>query len=110
VVEAAGKALQEVGSIGIVVPDELQSQVDEAMRELPHDVFRADEEEESGSRIAVVSASIVKGLEFDHVVLVEPALIATGSRGLQRLYVALTRAVSRLVVVHSEALPTELAA
>jgi DNA helicase IV len=44
-----------------------------------------------------------KGLEFDHVVVVEPALIAEegGERGLRELYVALTRPTKTLVVVHS---------
>jgi DNA helicase IV len=44
-----------------------------------------------------------KGLEFDHVVVVEPALIAEegGDRGLRELYVALTRPTKTLVVVHS---------
>ncbi len=44
-----------------------------------------------------------KGLEFDHVVVVEPALIVEegGERGLRELYVALTRPTKTLVVVHS---------
>lgn len=50
-----------------------------------------------------------KGLEFDHVIVVEPGWIAAAeSRGLQRLYVALTRAVSRLTVLHAEPLPEPL--
>jgi DNA helicase IV len=59
-----------------------------------------------------VPASSAKGLEFDSVVLVEPAAIVaaepTRVDGLRRLYVVLTRAVSRLRVVHDEPLPTEL--
>jgi DNA helicase IV len=44
-----------------------------------------------------------KGLEFDHVVVMEPALIAEegGARGLRELYVALTRPTQTLVVVYS---------
>jgi DNA helicase IV len=44
-----------------------------------------------------------KGLEFDHVIVVEPALIAEegAERGLRELYVALTRPTKTLVVVHS---------
>src|SRR5437868_5325222 len=43
-----------------------------------------------------------KGLEFDHVVVVEPAAIAdNGDRGLRELYVALTRPTKTLVVVHA---------
>jgi hypothetical protein len=62
--------------------------------------------EELGARVAVVPASLVKGLEYDHVVAVEPAAVAEAEeRGLHRLYVVLTRAVSRLDVVHSRPLP-----
>ena len=48
-----------------------------------------------------------KGLEFDHVVVVEPALIVEegGDAGLRELYVALTRPTKTLVVVHSRPLP-----
>jgi DNA helicase IV len=48
-----------------------------------------------------------KGLEFDHVVVVEPALIAEegGDSGLRELYVALTRPTKTLTIVHSRPLP-----
>jgi UvrD-like helicase C-terminal domain len=60
-------------------------------------------------RLTLVPVTLAKGLEFDHVVLVEPGRIATGEAyGLRRLYVALTRAVSRLTVFHAEPLPAEL--
>jgi superfamily I DNA/RNA helicase len=52
-----------------------------------------------------------KGLEFDHVVVVEPAAIADGGdRGLRELYVALTRPTKTLVVVHARSLPEGLTA
>ena len=57
-------------------------------------------------------ASAVKGLEFDQVVLVEPAEIADpalGPAGLRRLYTALTRAVLGLTIVHARPLPAALA-
>jgi DNA helicase IV len=60
-------------------------------------------------RLTLVPVTLAKGLEFDSVVLVEPGRIATGEAyGLRRLYVALTRAVSRLTVFHAEPLPAEL--
>lgn len=65
------------------------------------------------TRLAVVPASAVKGLEFDQVVLVEPAEIADpalGVAGLRRLYTALTRAVLALRVVHARDLPPALRA
>jgi DNA helicase IV len=59
--------------------------------------------------VTVVPVTLAKGLEFDHVVVVEPAHIAAAeARGLHRLYVALTRAVSRLTVLHTSDLPAEL--
>jgi hypothetical protein len=61
------------------------------------------------SRLTLVPVTLAKGLEFDHVIVVEPARIAEAeARGLQRLYVALTRAVSRLTVLHAEPLPMPL--
>ncbi len=63
----------------------------------------------SAGRLTLVPVTLAKGLEFDHVILVEPGRIATGEAyGLRRLYVALTRAVSRLTVFHAEPLPAEL--
>ncbi|MDD7581329.1 HelD family protein [Corynebacterium sp. 32222D000AT] len=51
---------------------------------------------------AVIDASNVeeiKGLEFDHVVIVDPqAIVAASPQGLQNLYVALTRATQTLTV------------
>src|SRR6516162_9785731 len=59
--------------------------------------------------LTLVPVTLAKGLEYDHVIVVEPARIAGAeARGLQRLYVALTRAVSRLTVLHSEPLPAPL--
>jgi DNA helicase IV len=54
----------------------------------------------------VVPATIAKGLEYDHVIVAEPAdIVAAEPRGLHRLYVVLTRAVSRLSILHAEPLP-----
>ena len=60
--------------------------------------------------IPVLTPREAKGLEFDHVVVVEPARIAEegGEQGLRELYVALTRPTKTLVVVHARPLPEEL--
>jgi DNA helicase IV len=59
--------------------------------------------------ITLVPVTLAKGLEFDQVIVIEPQRIAAAeSRGLHRLYVALTRAVSRLTVLHAEPLPEPL--
>jgi hypothetical protein len=63
-----------------------------------------------GPRLTLVPVTLAKGLEFDQVIVVEPARIAAAERrGLHRLYVALTRAVSRLTVLHTGPLPEALA-
>jgi len=67
--------------------------------------------EEADERVSLVPASLAKGLEFDSVIVVEPAdIVAAEPRGLRRLYVVLTRAVSRLVVVHAQPLPDVMTA
>jgi DNA helicase IV len=61
--------------------------------------------------ITIVPAPMAKGLEFDAVVVVEPEAIVDGTnRGLRLLYVALTRPIQRLSVIHSKPLPGLLAA
>src|SRR5581483_11701166 len=59
--------------------------------------------------VAVLGVAETKGLEFDGVIVVEPAVIvAESGRGMSDLYVALTRATRRLGVVHTEGLPKEM--
>jgi hypothetical protein len=63
------------------------------------------------SPVAVLAVREAKGLEFDSVVLVEPAeIVRESDRGLSDLYVALTRTTRRLGVIHWGTLPPELAA
>ncbi|MFD0891797.1 ATP-binding domain-containing protein, partial [Streptosporangium algeriense] len=63
-----------------------------------------------GARVTAVPATLAKGLEYDHVIVAEPAAIVEAEpRGMNRLYVVLTRAVSRLEVVHARPLPAGIA-
>ena len=56
--------------------------------------------------VTVVAEDVMKGLEFDEVVVVEPArLVRESPQGDRALYVALTRATRKLWVVHAEPLP-----
>ncbi|MFD0883225.1 HelD family protein [Streptosporangium algeriense] len=65
--------------------------------------------ENDALRVTVLPAAMAKGLEFDHVVVVEPAAIAAqGAVGARSLYVAITRCTQSLTVVHSAPLPVEL--
>jgi superfamily I DNA/RNA helicase len=63
------------------------------------------------TRVVLLTPREAKGMEFDHVVVVEPALIveeAAEGQGLRELYVALTRPTRTLVVVHARPLPEAL--
>ena len=115
VVEACTAALALPGSVGLVVADPATAATVRALTKagLAHGALGADDDQ----RLTVVPGSMAKGLEFDHVVLVEPADIAESAAseidprfGLRRLYIALTRAVSGLVVIHAKPLPDSLAA
>ncbi|MCU0311484.1 MAG: AAA family ATPase [Acidimicrobiales bacterium] len=61
-------------------------------------------------QVTVVEVGLVKGLEVDAAVVVEPArIVDEEAQGERALYVALTRATKRLAVVHEAALPQCLA-
>ncbi len=62
-----------------------------------------------GAPLSLLPVDLANGLEFDAVVVVEPAAIVEESaQGLRALYVALTRPTRRLAVVHSRPLPRSL--
>jgi DNA helicase IV len=133
VAQACDQALESPGSVAVICAD---AQVTEAASALRHaglgfNVLGADPDAgaasgisgagvperdipdisgmRSSDRLTIVPVTLAKGLEYDHVLLIEPAKIATGEAyGLRRLYVALTRAVSRLTVFHVEPIPAEL--
>jgi DNA helicase IV len=93
------------GSIAVIVPDELVESVSAALSDAGVEHGRATRGG-IGNDVTVVPVSVIKGLELDAVVVVEPArIVAAEAQGLRALYVALTRATKRLVVVHAEALP-----
>jgi DNA helicase IV len=104
----------EPGSIGVIAPDAQVPQVSACLSRhgIEHGVLGQDHGD-IDHQVDVVPASVAKGLEFDRVVVVEPAAIAAAEpderTGLRRLYVVLTRAVSALTVVHAEPLPEALA-
>jgi len=110
VAAACSRALEVPGSVAVICADAQVKEVSAALATagLSSSVLGAGPVDED-SRLTVVPVTLAKGLEFDHVVLPEPARIASGEAyGLRRLYVALTRAVSRLTVLHVEPLPAEL--
>ncbi|MER7248216.1 ATP-binding domain-containing protein [Kribbella sp. NPDC000426] len=111
-VTAVREVSERLGSIGLIVPDALVPATRKALHGIAFSVL--GDEDDVDAHLDVVPASLAKGLEFDHVVLVEPAGIVAGEAdertGLRRLYVCLTRAVTSLVVVHNEDLPVVLEA
>jgi DNA helicase IV len=105
---ACAAAQGDPGSTAVVAADD---QVPSLTRTLGtagvrHSVLDGSVDGLAGGGLVVVPVTLAKGLEFDHVIVVEPGRIAAAeARGLHRLYVALTRAVSRLTVLHTEPLP-----
>ena len=71
-------------------------------------ILSVDPIEVDDPRIRVHTPGASKGMEFDGVVVVEPAQILEQSHGLGLLYVAITRTTDRLVIVHSKPLPSVL--
>ena len=90
----AARLAREDGLVALIVPDEL--------------VEPALAHESAFDSIPLLTPREAKGLEFDHVIVVEPALVAAREQGLRELYVALTRPTTTLVVLHARPLPTEL--
>ncbi len=129
--EAVRRALAEPGSVGVIVTETRMEQAVSALSTagIDHLVAGGADESADGTaealldaalgdeeaplpRVTVVPARTAKGLEYDQVVVVEPAEIAAAEpderTGLRRLYVVLTRAVSGLAVVHHDPLPPSL--
>ena len=93
------------GNIAVVVPDSMFAEVAGALTAAG---VEHGEATRSGLEmgITVVPVSVVKGLELDGVIVVEPArIVADEEQGLRALYVALTRSTKRLTIVHSQPLP-----
>ena len=112
------------GRTAVLVPAPLVGEVSRALAERGLEAVDPRDPRGQGLAAALVllPAGESNGLEFDSVVVVEPALIAAGeavgregpplatTRGLRTLYVALTRPTRRLSVVSSGALPAGLSA
>ena len=104
-VTACQQACSRPGSVGVIAADPQLPALGRVLEAagLEYGVPGAD------AGLTLVPVTLAKGLEYDHVVVVEPArIVGAEARGLQRLYVALTRAVSGLTVLYSEPLPDPL--
>lgn len=113
VVAACEELLRNEGSTGLIAADARVAALAEALTAAGIGYLEPGEETTEETRLTLVPASLAKGLEYDYVVLDEPQAVVDGEpderTGLRRLYVALTRAVSGLIVTHAAPLPRELA-
>ncbi|MFH8661087.1 HelD family protein [Streptomyces afghaniensis] len=113
VVDACRASLRHEGSTGLIAADARIPELAAALTEAGIPYLGPGEETTRETRLTLVPASLAKGLEYDYVVLDEPRAVVDGEpderTGLRRLYVALTRAVSGLVVTHAAGLPPQLA-
>ncbi|WP_405642988.1 HelD family protein [Streptomyces uncialis] len=112
VLAACARALEHAGSTGLIAADARIPALAAALDAAGTPYLAPGEETGPGTRLTLVPASLAKGLEYDFVVLDEPAAVVGGEpderTGLRRLYVALTRAVSGLTVLHARPLPDTL--
>lgn len=100
---------KEHALLAVIVPEDMVEAVAKLVRH--QDDVGILERDAMTRPVTLVPATSAKGLEFDAVVVVEPAAIAGADRrGLRLLYVALTRPIQHLSVVHSLPLPRALTA
>ena len=107
---AVRRELDAVGSgnVAVVVPGSLVERADVALSDAGIDHGRATRQG-LDRQVTVVPTSLVKGLELDSVIVVEPsAILREEVRGPQSLYVAVTRSTKRLSILHAEPLPDVL--
>jgi hypothetical protein len=106
---AAGRARAAVartGTVAIIAPDALHAALVESLFD---EGARSGTADALDAPIAVLDPTSAKGLEFDHVVVVEPSALVTADRaGLRLLYVTITRTTKSLSIVHADALPEGL--
>ncbi|MFN8037450.1 MAG: AAA family ATPase [Acidimicrobiia bacterium] len=94
------------GTVAVIAPDAMHDALVVALADLG---AAADTPDALDAPVTVLDALDAKGLEFDHVVVVEPAeLVAPDRSGFRMLYVTLTRATQTLVVLHAGPLPEAL--
>lgn len=105
VASCARRAVARDGTKAVIAPPERHADIVAALADVGAQagILAID------APLAVLGPVEAKGLEFDEVIVVEPAdLVAPDRRGLRLLYVTLTRATQRLTVVHASPLPEAL--
>ena len=110
-IAACKTALAGEGSVALIAADDQISTLRDALAAagLQPSLLGETDDDLDATRLVCVPATLAKGLEFDAVIVAEPdRIVAAEPRGLHRLYVILTRAVSRLHIIHTQPLPTPL--
>ena len=106
--EAVALMADDLGTVGVIVPESFPPEVEAALAELGAPYGNATRDG-LDRPITVATATGCRGLEFDAVVVAEPALVVDDApRGLRLLYVALTRPTQHLSIVHARPLPAAL--
>ncbi len=108
--EAVRRELAEIdtGNLAVIVPRSLIDHVGAALHEAGIS-FGGATRSGLDHQVTVVPVQLVKGLEVDATLVIEPARIVREERqGMRALYVALTRATKRVGILHSEDLPPVL--
>jgi len=107
--EITGEEAKSEGQLAVIVPDPRVDELGDAVaRAVPGASF--GESLDLTNPVVVLGASQAKGLEFDSVLIADPAAILAGSpRGRNDLYVAMTRSTQRLGVLHPGRPPAVLA-
>jgi len=106
--ELVGDLEGEWSTVGVIAPADLIDPIVGDLGDAGVDVADIRSTTALDRPVTVLEPATAKGLEFDAVIVVEPARFAELANGLRLLYVALTRAVQRLSVVHSRPLPALL--
>jgi DNA helicase IV len=98
----------EDGTVGVLAPAALVADIRSAL-EKDRIAFGEVGAGALDTPVTLLALQDAKGLEFDSVIVVEPArIVAQPPEGLRALYVALTRCTRRLAIVHREPLPGPL--
>ncbi len=95
-------------SLGVIAPDAM---IDELSEHLTAAGINHGTATRTGldEGVTIVPVSVIKGLELDAVIVVEPSrIVAEQEHGMRSLYVALTRPTQRLSIVHADELPAPL--
>ena len=108
VAAAVKQEAADAATVAVIVPDDKTEATADALRSAGIECATAYDGALS-TTVSVLPVRYAKGLEVDAAIVLEPAeIIKQTAKGTQSLYVALTRAMRRLTVIHTDPLPEAL--